>query len=224
MAETIQTEAGPVTVRRHARARRMTLRVGTVDGAAVLTLPPRARLAEGAAFARSRARWIAAQRARAPDVVRVRPGARLSVLGETLDVVAGPRARIDGGRMVVPAGTPGASAAGLVRARARVALTAACGRHAAALGRAHGRITLRDTRSRWGSCTARGDLNFSWRLALGPVEVLDYVAAHEVAHLAHMDHSPAFWAVCERLCPDWRAHRAWLRAHGAGLMAVRFDD
>lgn len=65
---------------------------------------------------------------------------------------------------------------------------------------------------------------FSWRLVMAPEEVLDYVAAHEVAHLAHMDHSAAFWAACARLCPDWRAQRDWLRVHGPALHAWRFDD
>jgi hypothetical protein len=81
-----------------------------------------------------------------------------------------------------------------------------------------GRITLRDTRSRWGSCSHRGDLNFSWRLVFAPVEVLDYVVAHEVAHLAHLDHSPAFWRLCDALCdtPGWP--KAWLKKHGQGLL------
>ena len=79
------------------------------------------------------------------------------------------------------------------------------------------RVTLRDTRSRWGSCTAQGALNFSWRLVLAPPHVLDYLAAHEVAHLVHMDHSPAYWAVAERLAPDLVVSEAWLKANGAGL-------
>ncbi len=81
-----------------------------------------------------------------------------------------------------------------------------------------GRITLRDTRSRWGSCSHRGDLNFSWRLVFAPLAVLDYVVAHEVAHLAHLDHSPAFWRLCDALSeePGWT--KAWLKRHGAGLL------
>lgn len=78
-------------------------------------------------------------------------------------------------------------------------------------------ITLRDTRSRWGSCTARGTLNFSWRLILAPSFVLDYLAAHEVAHLVHLDHSPAFWAVVRRLFSDIETAEAWLKQHGASL-------
>ena len=94
--------------------------------------------------------------------------------------------------------------------------------HAARLGRRFGRVTLRDTRGRWGSCSAAGDLMFSWRLILAPDAVLDYVAAHEVAHLAEMNHSPRFWATLAGLTPEYAAPRDWLRRNGAGLMAYDF--
>jgi predicted metal-dependent hydrolase len=77
-----------------------------------------------------------------------------------------------------------------------------------------GRLTLRDPRSRWGSCSAKGDLMFSFRLIMTPPEVLDYVAAHEVAHLVEMNHGPAFWSLCHRLCPATDTHRRWLKDHG----------
>jgi predicted metal-dependent hydrolase len=91
------------------------------------------------------------------------------------------------------------------------------------LGRRFSRLSLRDTRSRWGSCSSRGGLSYSWRLILAPPDVLDYVAAHEVAHLAEMNHSPAFWALVARLCPGYQAPRGWLRREGAGLHRYRFD-
>ena len=114
--------------------------------------------------------------------------------------------------------------AAYLRALARDRLAAASDRHAAALRRPYRKITLRDTRSRWGSCTAQGDLMYSWRLVMAPPEVLDYVAAHEVAHLAQMNHSPAFWAVVERLYGDWRPARRWLQVEGASLHRYRFGD
>ena len=110
-----------------------------------------------------------------------------------------------------------------LKAAARDRLAVACDRHAAALGRPYGRLTLRDTRSRWGSCSSRGDLMFSWRLIMAPSEILDYVAAHEVAHLDEMNHSDAFWAVCARLYPDYKAARRWLRNNGSELHRLRFD-
>ena len=107
---------------------------------------------------------------------------------------------------------------------AQARLAAASDRHAATLGRPFTAIALRDTRSRWGSCTADGRLMYSWRLAMAPPEVLDDVAAHEVAHLAHMDHSPRFWSVVETLCPGWPAHRRWLREHGGALQGWQFRE
>jgi predicted metal-dependent hydrolase len=113
---------------------------------------------------------------------------------------------------------------GWLRAQARDRLAEASDRYAQKLGRRYDRITLRDTRSRWGSCTHDGGLMYSWRLIMAPPEVLDYVAAHEVAHLAEMNHSPAFWAVVERLYGDWRAPRRWLHQDGKRLHLYRFED
>ncbi len=109
-----------------------------------------------------------------------------------------------------------------LREESRRACVAGVARHAAALGLRPGRISLRDPRSRWGSCTASGDLMFSWRLIMAPTAVLDYVVAHEVAHLAEMNHSPRFWAVVKRLCPDYLVARDWLRRNGATLHRHNF--
>jgi len=79
------------------------------------------------------------------------------------------------------------------------------------------RITIRDTSSRWGSCTIDGKLNFSWRLIFAPQEVLDYVIAHEVSHLVEMNHSAAFWSVVEGISPAYKTHRKWLRQNGEHL-------
>ena len=105
---------------------------------------------------------------------------------------------------------------------ARVHLSGACDTHARALGLSYGRISLRDTRSRWGSCSTQGNLMFSWRLIMAPPQVLDYVAAHEVAHLVEMNHSAAYWAVVARVFPDHKAPRRWLRDQGATLHRYRF--
>jgi predicted metal-dependent hydrolase len=106
---------------------------------------------------------------------------------------------------------------------ARAACAASVSRHASALGREAGRISLRDPRARWGSCTSAGDLMFSWRLVLAPMAVLDYVVAHEVAHLAELNHSPRFWARVRAICPDFSRQRTWLRQHGPGLHAWDFS-
>jgi hypothetical protein len=213
-----------VTLRRSARARRLSLRVSRLDGRVTLTLPAHAPEAEALAFAREKAGWIRARLAEQAPGAAVGIGATLPVEGRATLVVAGRRTRLVApeGRLEVAGAAPAAAVAGVLKALARDRLTRASDRHAAALGRRYSRLTLRDTRSRWGSCSAAGALMYSWRLILAPPAVLDYVAAHEVAHLAEMNHGPAFWATVEALCPDWGAHRAWLRAEGEALHRWRF--
>ncbi|UFM63555.1 M48 family metallopeptidase [Paracoccus sp. MA] len=215
----------PVTLRRSARARRMTLRVARAGGEVVLTLPSRTSLSDGRAFAESRAEWLRRTRAEMPALQLAEHGALLPVEGRLRRITPAGTRRVEltDEALLVPQARP----AGVVvevwlKHLAQARLVAACDRHAAALGRGFRALALRDTRSRWGSCTHDGRLMFSWRLAMAPPEVLDYVAAHEVAHLAHMDHSPAFWAATGRLMPDYARHRAWLRRHGHELLAWRF--
>lgn len=216
-----------VLLRRSARARRMTLRVARHGGDVVLTLPPRVSEAEGRAFAESKSDWLRRTVARLPQATQVGPGAILPVAGQGVVVTpaAVRAARIEGSALLVPVGrSAGPVVQAFLKHRAQLALLDACTRHAGALGRPYRAISLRDTRSRWGSCTSDGRLMFSWRLSMAPHEVLDYVAAHEVAHLAHMDHSPRFWATVERLMPGYAPRRQWLRQNGDGLLAWRFRD
>lgn len=215
----------PVTLRRSARARRMTLRVARAGGEVVLTLPSRTSLRDGRAFAESRAEWLRRTRAGMPALQLVDYGAALPVEGRPrlLTATDARRVALTEDRLLLPQGRPpGVLAEAWLKHLAQARLIAACDRHAAALGRGFAALSLRDTRSRWGSCTHDGRLMFSWRLAMAPPEILDYVAAHEVAHLAHMDHSPAFWAATATLMPDYDRHRAWLRRHGHELLAWRF--
>lgn len=215
-----------ITLRRSARARRFSLRVSSAEGRVTLTLPTRAREAEALSFARAQEDWLRAALARVPVQALVGIGAEMPFEGVLRRIESGPGRAVQlvDDRLLVP-GDPaqaGARLAAWAKARARDRLVAAADRHAAQLGRPVAAVALRDTRSRWGSCAASGRLMFNWRLILAPPAVLDYVAAHEVAHLVEMNHSPAFWAVVARLCPGWQAERAWLRAHGAGLQALRF--
>ncbi len=217
----------PVLLRRSARARRMTLRVTRAEGQVVLTLPLRASLTEGRNFAESRAEWLRRVRAEMPQAQRVAAGAAFPVEGALLRITAAPVRvpRVEGAALLIPQARPaGVVVAAFLRHLAHARLVAACDRHAAALGRPYRAMALRDTRSRWGSCTHDGRLMFSWRLAMAPPQVLDYVAAHEVAHLAHMDHSPAFWAATARLLPDYQRHRHWLKQHGHDLQGWRFRE
>lgn len=211
-----------IVLRRSARARRITLRVSALDGRISLTRPIRVSEAEAMRFAHEKAPWIRAQVARLEPVRQVALGMTIPVEGVPLAVCAGVPGMDAAGIRVSPARPAGPQVAAILKTLARERLAAAVAYHAAALDLSPGRLTLRDTRSRWGSCTARGDLMFSWRLIMSPADVLDYVAAHEVAHLRHMDHSRAFWATVEQTRPDWRVHRDWLRTQGAALHAWRF--
>ncbi len=217
----------PVKLRRSARARRLSLRVSQLDGSVSLTLPRRVPLREAQAFLAERADWVRGHLANTPTQVRLAPGAEVLFAGRPHLLVAegGRAARLGDGVITLPTSAPektGPRVAALFKTLARERLAEASDRHAAALGRSYSALTLRDTRSRWGSCSPQGRLMYSWRLVMAPPEVLDYVAAHEVAHLAEMNHSPAFWAHVARLMPEYREHRHWLRKNGAILHAYRF--
>ncbi|SNS60764.1 hypothetical protein SAMN05421763_102414 [[Luteovulum] sphaeroides subsp. megalophilum] len=217
-----------ITLRRSAQARRFSLRVSRLDGRVTLTLPLRAREAEALAFVRDQEGWIRRALSDVPESASVGLGSVLPLEGRPLTVRpgSGRSVRVTDDSLLVP-GDPASvplRLATFLKAMARERLAAACDRHARSLGRPYARLTLRDTRSRWGSCTQDGCLMFSWRLILAPPPILDYVAAHEVAHLAQMNHSPAFWAEVARLDPDYALHRAWLRRQGQALHGFRFGD
>ncbi len=213
-----------VTLRRSAQARRISLRVSAVDGRVTLTLPRGLPEREALDFARSKQSWLQGHlEDRAPHV-RVAPGADIPVEGQVYRLEAGTGRRVTATQdtLLVPGGQPARLQAWL-KTLARDRLVTASDRYSAALGRPYSRITLRDTRSRWGSCSSTAGLSYSWRLIMAPPDVLDYVAAHEVAHLEQMNHSPAFWAVVAELMPEYETHRSWLRIHGTGLHRYRFD-
>jgi len=214
-----------VAVRRNARARRYTLRMDRRGEGAIVTIPRRGSLAEAKAFVGRHATWIAERLVARSEVLEVPD--TLSIRGQVHRVhsTGSPRGRIqlvfaqDGWVIEVPGETPHVRRRLVdhLKKEARVDLTADVARHAATLGVKPTMIRLKDTSSRWGSASARGVLAFSWRLIMAPPFVLDYVAAHEVAHLREMNHSDRFWAICGTLCPATPAAKAWLKANGASL-------
>ena len=111
-----------------------------------------------------------------------------------------------------------------LKTHAHICLLFASEKYATQLGQSFSTITLRDPRTRWGSCSSKGRLMYSWRLIMAPNHVLDYVAAHEVAHLAHMNHSRKFWDTVKQLCPDYETARRWLHTQGRTLHKWKFDD
>lgn len=217
-----------VAVKRRTSARRMTLRVSQATGEITLTLPERADFATARDFAERHGGWIAARIAKRPQSVPFEPGALIPFRGTPHRIVQVPRLRAltqaatdEAGHPVIRVADEGAHVPRRVQEFLRRAaledLERAVARHTATLGIPARKITIRDTRSRWGSCSSKGHLNFSWRLILAPPLVLDYLAAHEVAHLKEMNHSHRFWALTRKLCPRTDEAEAWLKRHGATL-------
>ncbi|KEO60220.1 M48 family metallopeptidase [Thioclava indica] len=217
-----------LVLRRSARARRFSLRVSRADGRVALTIPKGASEREALAFARSQAEWLRRTLGGIAPARVLRFGETVPFEGrELLLEPATLRApRLEGDRLLAPNDPEklGLRIETFFKHAARLRLHQASADYAAMLDRPIARITLRDTRSRWGSCSHTGALSYSWRLIMAPPDVLDYVAAHEVAHLVEMNHSSAFWAQVARLRPSFKAERAWLKREGSRLHAIRFRD
>ena len=225
----------PVRLRRNAQARRYTLRIHSVTREVVLTMPMRGSVRQASVFAQKHSAWIAARLERLPDAapfshgaivplrgidhrIEHRPGARGTVWAETragdesVLCVAGAEPHIP--RRVRD----------FLKREAKADLEKASRLAAAALGVTVKRVSIRDQSSRWGSCSTTGLLSYSWRLIMAPPFVLEYLAAHEVAHLVEMNHSPAFWRLVGRICPSMDRAKAWLDAHGTGLHRYGMQD
>lgn len=218
-----------VRLNRSARARRLSLRVSRLDGRVTLTLPRGLPRREAESFAHEKAAWIRKHLSDIPVEITPMPGDDILFAGERLPVVAQRRrgVGVSDGALLVPdtrIDTTPARIAAFLKVEARTRLVTESEHFARQIGREIGRVTLRDTRSRWGSCSHEGNLMYSWRLIMAPPSVLTYVAAHEVSHLVHMDHSAAFWAQVEALFPNHKAERKWLRDNGGDLHRYRFRD
>lgn len=228
-------EVFAIRLRGHPRARRYTLRIHSTTREVVLSMPPRGSVKQATEFARKHGAWIAARLQKLPKPapfghgtimplrgvdhrIEHRSGARGTVwteineAGESLLCVAGAAPHVP--RRVRD----------YLKREAKADLEVASKRAAAALDVAVKRVAIRDQSSRWGSCSTTGVLSYSWRLILAPPHVLDYLAAHEVAHLVEMNHSRAFWQVVARICPDMDRAKTWLDAHGTALHRYGMKD
>ncbi len=219
-----------VAVKVSTRASRFTLRMVAGHGDPVLTVPAHARFADGLDFLERHSGWLAERLARRPVAVAFTPGALVPFRGtpHLLDHRPERRGTVwvepSTGDVEAPllcvAGRPEHMARRVrdfLRRSAHAELVPAVATHAARLGVKSGAIRIKDTRSRWGSCTAEGELSFSWRVILAPPHVLDYLAAHEVAHLREMNHSIRFWRLVRETCPRMDEGRRWLKLHGSAL-------
>jgi len=217
-------ETARVCIKRHAMARRLTLRVDRRDHVARISIPKTCTRADAVRFARQHTAWIEKHLGQLPKPIALVPGARVPLLGVERQIVHAKTvpARVhDLGDALHVGGDParvGLRVQSWLKLRARHEITQRAEAFADETRLEFARITLRDTRSRWGSCSASGGLNFSWRLVMTPPDVLDYVVAHEVAHLEHMNHGPEFWGLVEQLVPDRNAPRRWLRKQGPRLL------
>lgn len=217
-----------VRLRRHAQARRYTLRIQAATREVVLTIPLRGSVREAHAFAEKHGGWIAARLGRLPKAAPFAPGVTIPLRGLPHRIVHCPgrrgtvRSETDahGEHLLCAAGDLPHLARRIgdfLKREARRELEAASRKYAAELGVTVRRVTVRDQSSRWGSCSTAGVLSYSWRLILAPSYVLDYLAAHEVVHLVEMNHSHRFWRLLERICPAMHRAKAWLDAHGTDL-------
>jgi predicted metal-dependent hydrolase len=219
----------PVEVRRHPAARRLTLRVSRTRRAVIVTLPVQCGIEEAGSFLDRNLEWVRERLDSLPEPVPFRDGMLVPVRGIAHRVVMPgelPHRRVVRRVDAHPfpeLHAPGERPAAVKRLeqwfarQAKTDLEERVTWHASRLGVSPGRLTIRDQTSRWGSCSTTGALSFSWRLVLAPPAVLDYVAAHEVAHLREMNHGPRFWALVRRSCPDMEDAKRWLRIYGMDL-------
>ena len=211
------------------KARRLILRLDQKAREAVAVAPNQRMLAEAAQFALEKSGWIADQISKVPENIPFIPGSVIPFRGEDLHLSldgTGRLARIEdrGGLQTLVAPGMQETFRGRVERFLKKAatedLTFYVKHHCELLNVSAKRISVKDTTSRWGSCSSEGVLSFSWRLVCAPPDVLNYVAAHECAHLLEMNHSKRFWAHVERCMPDWKLYRFWLDKHGAELHAL----
>ena len=229
MSETLTLDAGGLAVtlgvRRSRRARRILLRIDRNARRAELVLPLGVSVADGRRFAETKALWLRNRLALLPESLPFAPGATVPILGRDCLLVHAPAGRAgvvrDGDRLIVSGHSDffARRVRDWLKREARRRIAGLAHAKAGRIGCKVARVSVRDQQSRWGSCSSNGNLSFSWRLILAPEEVLDYVVAHEVTHLAEMNHSPRFWELVDTLSDHAEFSRKWLRAHGPGLHA-----
>ncbi|MBL8538539.1 MAG: M48 family metallopeptidase [Hyphomonadaceae bacterium] len=227
--ETSDGRRVPIRLVVNPRARHVSVRIDPTRREAIATAPSQRQLKRAVRFAAERALWIVSELARLPSGVSLSPGAFAPLRGASHELVyehGRTSPRVEEGatpRLVVPAPDPALFEGRLLRYlkdQARADLSLAVARHAATLRVQPARIQVKELRSRWGSCSADGVLSFAWRIVLAPPFVLDYLAAHEVAHLREMNHSRRFWAHVRACTPGFELARDWLHTHGCALHAV----
>ena len=222
----------PLRIVENARAKRLTLRIDTDGQGLRITTPPGMRMTEIDRFLLRHQGWLERRLQKIPDRPAVRPGVKIPFRGVPHLIVheSGTRGTVEVRQL--PEG-PALIVHGELRhlqrrisdflkREAKREIEPLVARHARKAGRQATAVRFKDTSSRWGSCSSAGNLSFSWRIMMAPPAVIDYLVAHEVAHLREMNHGPKFWALCRELCPDTDRCRAWLKRNGGALQAIGF--
>lgn len=223
LALSVNNQNLTVRLTEHARARRLSLRVDPISGCVVLVKPKRASKKAAIAFAEDKADWIADRLAEMVLPVPFADGTEVPILGEQHTIQHCPEARRgvwrENNYLNVSGATDHLSRRihDWFKDEARRFITPIAHSYAEKLDRTVTNISIKDTRSRWGSCSLGGRLSFSWRLIMTPTAVTKYVIAHEVSHLCELNHSERFWNTVDQLIDDRRAQTQWLKEHGGDL-------
>ncbi|QCM11326.1 M48 family metallopeptidase [Agrobacterium tumefaciens] len=224
----------PITVRENPRATRITLRIEPGGRALKLTIPQGLHHRQVDDFLERHQGWLEGKLLKIGPDDGLGHGATIDIRGisHRIDHTGSLRGLThisqdaDGTAVLKVSGAPEhlrRRVATFLKKEAKADLEKLVAFHARAAGRPVRSISIKDTRSRWGSCSHDGNLSFSWRIVMAPEKVIDYLAAHEVAHLSEMNHGPKFWALCEKLCPHTDEAKEWLKRHGSKLHAIDFD-
>ena len=215
-----------VKIRISRRASRASIRICAAQ--VELIIPEGADYRNAILFLHSKHHWINARLAGkvSAPAANLQEGTVISILGSEVCITSTGKLRgltmIEGGNLYVSGEAQHLErrVKDYLRQLLEKEIAVRASRYSEALQCRYKRITLRDTTSRWGSCSSTGNLSFSWRLVFAPLAVMDYVVAHEVCHLRELNHSDRFWHHVEALCPDYREHRSWLKRYGAGLHSI----
>lgn len=221
----------PLAVRTNQRAKNITLRIEPGGRGLKITVPPGVADDEIGRFLTRQEGWLVSKLDLVPDHPRLDIGMKVPIRGVPHLIVheAGrgtshQRDTQSGPQLVIYGDTRFAArrVADYLKSCAKTDIDPLVTHHTKTIGRNAKSVRYKDTKSRWGSCSSDGNLSFSWRIMMAPPTVINYLVAHEVAHLVHMNHSPRFWSQCEALCPDMKRAKDWLKRNGTKLHAIGF--
>lgn len=219
----------PLRIYENPRARRLTLRIEAGGKGLRITIPPGVPEREVDSFLQRHEGWLESRIAKLPAEAIVRPGVKIPLRGVphlivhqsgrgTVELAEGNILLVYGDLAHLPRRVED-----FLKAQVKREIEQLVRQHTSTIGRNAKAIRFKDTKSRWGSCTSDGVLSFSWRIGMAPPAIINYLVAHEVAHLIEMNHGPNFWKLCLELCPDTERCKAWLRRNGSALQAIEFS-